>query len=297
MTTDTLLWLPAGDGYHLALQDEKLLCKNAKGKVLASLPKELKDGDQAENLLALRDWLALHRAECKETAETWLLRSLPVPRTVLAAVWPDPAWRTVLENTVVAPVDAAGEPELLAAGILRAAEAERGLGIIDLDGETRWLQTAAVVLPHPILLPDLADFRALLAELQLIQGLPQLFRETFARPTDLPADESSWDAYSDASFEELNHALAQCKKLGYRVRGGSALCKVLEGGRTIEARFWIGDGDPSWETETGELLWVDNLGNGLDLKEIGPVAWSEGCRMAAAIHAARHVEAKEDADA
>ncbi|MBI5609828.1 MAG: DUF4132 domain-containing protein [Deltaproteobacteria bacterium] len=291
------MWLPAADGYSLALQGDKLLCKNAKGKVLTSLPKELRDSEQAEALVALRDWLATHRGECLATAETWLLRSLPVPRGVLAAVWPDPAWRAALENAVVAPIAADGSPDLLAAGILRAAQADKGLGIVDLDGETRWLQSETVLIPHPILLPELADFRALLGELGLSQGLPQLFRETFVRPADLPADESSWDAYADAEFEELRHALAQCTKPGYRVSGGSAVCKVLENGQPIEARYWIGDGDPEWETQTGELVWVDAQANGLHLGEVGPVAWSEGLRMAAAIYAARHVEGEEDKNA
>ncbi len=177
-TPETLHWVDAGAGYQLALDGEKLVCKNAKGKVLASVPKDVREGEMAESLIALREWLENHAAECRETVETWMLRSLPVPRAVLAEVFADAAWRVLVENAVVAPVDAEGEPDLLSAGFLRAADAAKGLGIVDLDGETRWLTQETVLLPHPILLGDLHDFRTLAGELELNQGLPQLFRET-----------------------------------------------------------------------------------------------------------------------
>lgn len=203
----------------------------------------------------------------------------------------------MLENAVIAPIDADDRPDVFAGGFLRAADATRGLGIVDLDGETRWLTSATVALPHRILLPELADLHGLLAELSLTQGLPQLFRETFAKPKDLVADDTSWDAYSDNTFEEVNHAWAQCRKLGYRCSGGSALCQVFAGDKTIEARYWMGDGDPNWESETGELVWVGADDKPLELQNVGPIAWSEGLRTAAAIYAARQVEDAEDDDA
>lgn len=88
MSTETLLWTPADDGYALALDGDELVCKNAKGKILASMPKAVREDDTAEGLIALRDWMADHTAHCRLSAETWLLRSLPVPRAVLIAVWP-----------------------------------------------------------------------------------------------------------------------------------------------------------------------------------------------------------------
>ena len=294
MTTDNLHWTAAPDGYQLALDGAKLLCKNAKGKLLTSVPKPVRESDAAENLIALRDWLAEHALQCRQTVEAWMLRSLPVPRAVIAAVWPDAAWRGVLENAVVAPVDAAGVPDLLGVGLLRAADATKGLGIVNLDGETVWLAGDTIALPHPILLPELNDLRGLLGELGLSQGLPQLFRETYTKPKDLRGDDTELSTYSDGEFEELNHAWAQCRKLGYRCSGGNALCQVFEGDQTIEARYWLGDGDPVWEAQTGDVVWVDRDDNALELRAVGPVAWSEGVRMAAAIYAARQVESEDD---
>ena len=41
--------------------------------------------------------------------------------------------------------------------------------------------------PHPVLLEDLADWRALATELSLTQGIAQLHRETFTRGPDVDA--------------------------------------------------------------------------------------------------------------
>src|SRR3712207_8139580 len=50
---------------------------------------------------------------------------------------------------------------------------------------------------------------------------------------------------------------------------------------------------PEAETWTGDLRWTLANGTVLPLAEVGPVAWSEGMRMASAIHAGR-VVAEED---
>ena len=69
------------------------------------------------------------------------------------------------------------------------------------------------------------------------------------------------------------------------MRGGYAVCRVFEDGRTVEARCWVGADDPYYETETGDLVFTDRQGTALPLGQVGPVAWSEGTRMAAALYA------------
>jgi hypothetical protein len=61
----------------------------------------------------------------------------------------------------------------------------------------------------------------------------------------------------------------------------------------VEARFWLGADHPEGETWTGELVWVDDQEQQLDLAQVGPVAWSEGTRMAALVYAARVTEGEE----
>lgn len=291
---DGLGWVDAGNGYQLSLDDGKLVAKNDKGKRLTSVPKDVKESDVADQLEALRDWLAEHDRECVAQVEQWMLRSLPVPRAVLQAVWEDPSWRRPLENAVIVAVDSRGGHDHRKAGLFRGVDAKRGVGIVDLDGETGWLDTDRVAVPHPILIFELDAWRELVTQLGVSQGIAQLHRETHAKPPEL-ATGTSVDMFEDGKFATLMHAIGKARALGYKVRGGFATCQVWDGGSVSEARYWIGADSPDAETLTGQLSWVDGRERGLKLADVGPVAFSEGMRMAAAIYAARVVEKQEDA--
>jgi hypothetical protein len=284
-------WVDAGKGYQLTLDGGKLAAKNDKGKRLTSVPKDLKEGDVADQLEALRDWLIEHDRECIAQVEQWMLRSLPVPRAVLQAVWEDPSWRRPLENAVVVAVKADGGHDLSKAGLFRGVDAKKGVGIVDLDGETGWLATDRVAIPHPILIQELDGWRELVTQLGVTQGIAQLHRETHPKEV---ASGTSIDKFEDGKFAMLMHAVGKARALGYKVRGGFATCQVWDAGAVSEARFWIGADSPDSETYTGQLSWVDGKERGLKLADVGPVAFSEGMRMAAAIYAARVVEKQEE---
>jgi hypothetical protein len=286
-------WIEAGKGYQLALDGGKLVVRNDKGKRLASVPKEIKAGEVAEQLEALRDWLAEHDRECAATVETWMLRSLPVPRAVLEAVWDDPAWRTPLENAVVVAARDDGEPDHGRAGLFRGVDAKRGVGVVDLDGETAWLAAERVAIPHPILIPELEAWRELVTQLGVQQGISQLHREIHAKTPGLTG--AGIDAFENGTFAMLVHAIGKARGLGYKVSGGFATCRVWDGGRASEARYWIGADRPDAEAHTGQLAWVDDRERVLPLPSVGPVAFSEGMRMASAIYAARVVDKPEGA--
>lgn len=59
-----LTWMVAGKGYQVALDDRKLVARNAAGKRLSSVPKEVKDGDLVDQIESMRDWLVEHDREC-----------------------------------------------------------------------------------------------------------------------------------------------------------------------------------------------------------------------------------------
>ncbi|WP_309110557.1 DUF4132 domain-containing protein [Saccharothrix sp.] len=275
-------WLDAAAGYQVRLgEGGRVQCRNAKGKVLSSVPSSIKDDPQVVQLRQLAEWLARHEAECLAAVDRWMVRSLPVPVALLAEVWADAAWAAVLRDLVVV---ADGE-----VGFLRDADAQRGLGVVTLDGDTVRRKPETVTVPHPVLLEDLEELREFGAELGVEQKVQQLFRQTFAKPAVPPARNTVND-FSGGKFEQLNHALGRCRTLGYPVRGGDAVYSAFEGGRVVEARFWIGSDYPEGETWTGDLSWALENGTTVPLAEVGPVAWSEGMRMASAIHAGRVVE-------
>ncbi|SIO62722.1 protein of unknown function [Singulisphaera sp. GP187] len=287
--TEEMPWIDVGKNYALGIKAGKLVCRNPAGNKLASVPKELKESELADQLQALCDWLADHRTECLRRVELWMLRSLPVPCDVVRAVWPDPDWSDMLRNLVVTPADAQGRGDATRTGLLRDIDAKKGIGVVDRDGETQWIADAQLLIPHPILIDGLVELREIAADLGFSQAIEQLFRPTFAA-TKEQADLSRVMDFNGGRFEQLNFASSTCRQLGYPVRGGYACSKIWEDATPLEARYWIGDDSPESETYTGELIFVGGDQKPLRIAEVGRVTFSEGVRMASRIYAKRKVE-------
>ncbi len=251
--------------------------------MLKSVPSSVKDDPAVVQLRQVTEWLARHEASCLAQVETWMVRSLPVPLSVLAAVWADPSWQRALRDLVVRPGTAG-------LGLLRAVEAGRGVGLVTLDGDTVFVPADAVTIPHPVLLDDLDELREFVADLQVEQALAQLFREITPRPAGLRERDVSVDDWSNGEFAELRHLTGRATAQGYGVRGGYAMLRIWEDGRALDARYWLGSDAPDYPAWTGELGWVDEQARPVPLTEVGPVAWSEGARMAARIYAGRKTE-------
>ncbi|MEZ4459802.1 MAG: DUF4132 domain-containing protein [bacterium] len=284
-------WIQADDGYELSVDEGKIVCRNAKGAVLKSVPSKLKNSESYEQLRLALEWLGEHDRQCSETTDAWMLRSLSVPRAVLQNVWADTGWRKFLEHAIVSPAGAKDESDL---GFFLGVDEKKGVGLVNIDGETIWVGVDSVTIPHPVLIPALDDFRELAAELEFKQGIQQLFREVHVKPKIDDEHSSSINSFADGKFDQLNFALGRCRTLGYPVRGGFACCPVFESGAYAEARYWIGSDDPMYETYTGELIWVDTRERQIPLEKVGPVAFSEGMRMASGIYAARAKEETEE---
>jgi hypothetical protein len=171
-------WVEAPGGYAVALDGRRIVARSPRGVALKAVPAALRAAPVIEQLRDLRDWLEQHEIECGTTVESWMLRSLRLPGAMLAVLWRDPAWRQALCNSVVR----AGE----ATGFLRGTDAVRGLGLVTLDGETTWLADSRVVIAHPQGLAELTEFREFATELDLEQGIGQLYREAW--PAAEPAN-------------------------------------------------------------------------------------------------------------
>ncbi|MFE7044070.1 DUF4132 domain-containing protein [Streptomyces atratus] len=286
-------WLTAGEGYEVALVEGKVAARattgRSAGKQLKSLPKALKDHPEVDRLRRFAEWLDRHAASCLAQVDTWMVSSLPVPTVLLARVWPDEAWQVALRDLVVVGDDP-DEP-----GFLRDATDAGELRIVNLDGETVRISPETVTLPHPVLLPDLEELREFAAELGVIQKVEQIHRATWAKPDTLVETATEVREFAGGKFSSRYGLSARATSLGYRVSGGYATSRARDGARTVEAAVWIGE--PYWdgETETGALSWHDEEGRALRLREVGPVAWSEGMRMAAALYAGRAIEEGTDA--
>ncbi|MFE5734833.1 DUF4132 domain-containing protein [Streptomyces sp. NPDC056528] len=285
-----MAWLAADEGYEITLDEGRVVARRAGGRQLKTLPKALRDHPETDRLRRLAEWLDRHAAACVAQVDTWMVSSLPVPTGLIARVWPDEAWQSALRDMAVVGDD----PDEV--GFLRDVTADGGLKVVDLDGETVRLSPRTVTLPHPVLLPDLDDVRDFAAELGITQRVEQIHRATWTGPAAAhPGTATEVRDYAGGKFASRFGLAARATSLGYRVSGGYATCKVRDGGRATEASVWIGE--PYWdgETETGGLGWHDDDGRAVRLNEVGPVAWSEGMRMAAALYAGRTIEKGGDA--
>ncbi|MBD0710861.1 MULTISPECIES: DUF4132 domain-containing protein [unclassified Streptomyces] len=285
-----MAWLAVGEGYEITLDDGRVVARRSEGRQLKTLPKALRDHPETDRLRRLSEWLDRHLAACVAQVDTWMVSSLPVPTALIARVWPDEAWQSALRDMAVVGDD----PDEV--GFLRDVTEDGELKVVDLDGETVRLSPRTVTLPHPVLLPDLEDVRDFAAELGITQRVEQIHRPTWTRPaTGLAASATEIRDYAGGKFPSRFGIAGRATALGYRVSGGYATCKVRDGGLSTEASVWIGE--PYWdgESETGGLGWRDEDGRAVRLSEVGPVAWSEGMRMAAALYAGRTIEKGGDA--
>lgn len=288
-----MAWIAVGD-YEITARDGSVVCRRPTGRELKSVPKAVRDAPETLRLRDALDWLVRHDATCVASVDTWMTRSLPVPTGLVVQVWADEAWRGALRDLVVAVGDVRHGLDAERQGLLRDVTGA-GVRLVTLDGDTLTVDDAVLTVPHPVLLDDLPDWREFAADLEVAQKVDQLFRQTYAVPADLEPGRTEYRGYAGGEFAELRFAVARASSLGYAVRAGSAVCRVLERGVPVEARFWIGDYDPWSSTETGGLSFVGPEGRALPLTDVGAVAWSEGLRMAAAVHAGRTTTPQEDA--
>ncbi|MBO4204454.1 DUF4132 domain-containing protein [Micromonospora echinofusca] len=275
-------WLPVGDSYEISLVDGKVVARSVgprgAGRPLKTLPKGLRDDAEVDRLRQLAQWLGRHAAECLARVDAWVVSSLPVPTGLLARVWPDPAWRDALYDLVVVGDDRA-EP-----GFLRDVTDTGDLRVVNLDGETVRLSPVSATLPHPVHLPDLADLRGFADELDIAQRIAQLHRGTWDRPANLKDRDTTVTDFHGTTVPA--RLAARAATSGFRATGGQVTCRVWEAGRTVEATLYFDE--EYWDSEAtlGALSWSVVDGPTLRLTEVGPVAWSEGMRMATALSGA-----------
>ncbi|GAA3955998.1 DUF4132 domain-containing protein [Streptomyces marokkonensis] len=286
-------WLAAGGTYEVALVDGRVVARPAsgaspagqEGKRERALPTEIRDRPEVVELQRFAEWLDRHAAECAAQVGNWMVSSLPVPATLLARVWPDEAWQAALRDIVIV---GDGPDDV---GFLRDADDSGGLRVVNLDGETVRLAARTVTMPHPVLLPDVEELRTFAAELGVVQGVEQIHRATWRKPEGIGAGVHEVTEFAGAEYRSWFHLSSRATSLGYRISGSSVVDRIRDAGRVVTATVGMSDPYAEEQAWTGGLTWSDEegQGRGLPLTEVGPVAWSEGMRMAAALHAGRTV--------
>lgn len=312
-TTTDLHWTPAGD-YTLALDGTTVRARNARGKDLRAVPAKVKKTDAYLQMDALATWLTQHERTCADTVRTWFLRGEQVSTALLAAVWIDPSWQKNVRDLVVqasSPGEgkAAGET---VTGLLRGAD-EDALHLVDLDGERVDIPLTdahgtdtIVTVPHPVLIDTIDDWREFAVDLGITQGADQLFREIHVKPDTAEGRRAALTRYAGARYGKGAVLMGRSKGAGYEVTRFEVSVQVTEPAThpaepgaagtaptTVTAVLSTECADPFAEGTVGDLSFRSPDGMRLDPDDVGPVAWSEGVRMAEFVYSGRTVEDEE----
>ncbi|MEE2039368.1 hypothetical protein Q8791_19300 [Nocardiopsis sp. CT-R113] len=275
-------WIPVTGGYAVRLRgtggDTRLVCRNPRGRELARVPASLKDDPDVAALRGLRAWLGEHEEGAHGTVLVWVLRSLPVPAPLIAALWPDAAWRRALGGLVVAPAaDPAGVWKRDELGLLTDADPDRGLRLTGTDGAHRWTGAPAVVAPHPALIGDaVPDWRGAAAPLGLDLWSPQFDHPVWPRADDVPPDTAAIELESRFDYELGSTFERRVNRLGGRIRGETAhflLYGARHGDGPVPASLSLRWQGPDTMVDVRSLAW-DAPPGGID-----EVAWSESVRI------------------
>lgn len=281
-------WI-AGEGYSFALDGDTIIARNAKGHELKTIPAKAKKLPEFEQLDNVRIFLAQHKKHCHSEVTGWFLKGLPVPLTVIAAVWPDVMWRSYLKDLVVT-VQPDGP-----VGLLREVD-DKQLRIVDLDGETLTLpfgEDSTVLINHPAVLADIEEWREFAVELGIVQGIDQLFRDLYVKPTDEQSYHKAISAYSAGKYDKAAVLLGRSRSAGFTTSLQEVSVVVVENGEETTASLDIDAWDPYEDAHIGHVHFYRE-GKSLTLADIGPIAWSEGIRMAAFVYAGRSVDLEKD---
>jgi hypothetical protein len=242
----------------------------------------MRDRDSAHDLDEVARWLADRDDVCRDEATTWMVRATSLPTDTLASLWTDRMWSRSLTDLVVQTADGsvvqtadgsdvqtaddADEDDTLVRGFLRGVAPGRGVGVLGLDGQTRWVTHRRWMVPHPALLPDLPAWQSAARQHGIRQDVHQLDRTVFHRdPVRFPDEHTAAHLWLPAM-------------------SGERTAQLWDGGRWVLARITPADsGAVNGESSRSiTVTFADSDGRLLRLAAVGPIVWSEALRLATA---------------
>jgi hypothetical protein len=237
----------------------------------------MRDRDSAHDLDEVARWLADRDDVCRDEATTWMVRATSLATDTLASLWTDRMWSRSLTDLVLETADGsdpdgsnpddAHEDDALVRGFLRGVAPGRGVGVLGLDGQTRWITHRRWTIPHPALLADLAAWQSAARQHGISQDVHQLDRTVFHRdPARFPDEHTAAHLWLPATS------------------GTERTAQFWDGGRWVLAR--ITPGEPGTANGASSrsitVTFEDSDGRLLRLAAVGPIVWSEALRLATA---------------
>jgi hypothetical protein len=220
---------------------------NARGEPLRRIPPAVRQDEAYRALVRGRRDDRARARHALGALEARMTSAETLTGEALAWLFGDPVHAALLRHLVVAPAAAPSSP-VQGAGLVWAWDDARGLGVVPLDYDARWLGWVDVELVHPARLPDLAAWRALLGDLGVRQQLPQLFRERASLPAaDLDRTESlALAGRSARSAASIRTALAA---EGFHVGPGLARRTFTHRDAAAPIEAWFDPGSAPWPSD------------------------------------------------
>jgi predicted DNA-binding WGR domain protein len=266
------------DGYKIAFGDnDEVIVTDAKGKKLKSVPPKLRKTEEYQALMRGRKDDRARERKARRVLEERMISGASLSADEVAWLAEDDAFAPLLVGTIVYPEGRAKD-----GGLLVKVDAKKGLGILPLDHDARWIGAAGVDLPHPMRLDDVTAWQDLLVDLGRQQPIAQAFREIKKVPVaQRGLTESSMLSGRGTRSGALVERLLM--EDGWIVRRGMARRKLSlrtdTGVVTFEAWFDYGEYYmPSDPTTTGAFGMNDGNKKPVKFDQVPEVLLSEAIR-------------------
>lgn len=292
---------PSGDflieGYSISFGDgDEVVVTDPKGKKLKSVPPKLRKTEDYQALMRGRKDDRARERKARRVLEDRMISGAPFSADEISWLAEDDAFAPLIKGTIVHPV---GEPR--EAGLLLTVDPKKGLGVLPLDYDAKWLGARDVIMPHPMSLGDVMPWQDLLVDVSMQQALVQAFREVRKVPTaQRKLTESAMLANREtraASTVERN-----LMEEGWVVRRGMArrrlTLRVEDKVVSVEAWFDYGEFyEPSEGTTTGNFGFNGGeTGRPIKFLEVPDVLISEAVRSIELCLAKSGAKKDEDAE-
>ncbi|MDI1432281.1 DUF4132 domain-containing protein [Polyangium sorediatum] len=233
----------AGHVVSIGPRGELVVTPEGASSPLRRVPSAVRKDERYRALVRGRRAERARRYEATRLLEDRMISATPLRADELAWLLDDPLHASLLGHLVVTtrPRDP-GPPRDLA--LLWSWERARGLGVVPLDYDARWIGWTDVEIVHPARLPDVTPWRALLDDLGVKQALPQLFRDLRGVPDEeLDSTESHVLARRLVDAAALRRALAD---EGFCTGPGLATRTFVHSPSDPNVSAWFDPGRPPW---------------------------------------------------
>ncbi len=276
---------PVIAGHVLSIGPLCELCVLARGasSPRTRIPPAVGKDEQYRALVRGRRAERARRHDVARSLEARMISAEPLAADELAFLLDDPLHASLLRHLVIA--KSSLDPELPRDfSLLWTWERARGLGVVPLDYDARWLGWTAIEIVHPARLLDVAAWRAFLDDLGVKQELPQLFRDLRGVPEDeLAKAESHVLAHRLAGAAALRRAL---QDEGFCTGPGLATRVFVHASSERALSAWFDPGSAPWPHDAalvGAFGFRDANGAGLPFTR---VPWPLVCEARASIERA-----------